>query len=101
MTLSLNAWAGGQWLDINEVYFAPFIPLAMFFLFSSIAILNPRPLFYGIATTLLGLAIMVSIPNVSYPIGSSYYEMLEIALSRASGVLFAMATVFYCYLVVE
>lgn len=95
-TLSLNSWAGGQWLDINEVYLAPLIPAAMFFWFTSVSILNSRPLHYGIVSMLLALAMMFSIPNVSYPIGSSWYETLEIALSRVSGFFYAMGTVAYC-----
>jgi hypothetical protein len=99
--LTLNSWAGGQWLDINEIYFAPFVALSMFFIFASVAILNPRPLHYGIISTAFFFAMIAAIPNVAYPIGSSYYENLEVSLSRVSGALYAIACMLYCYVVLK
>lgn len=92
----LNSFAGGQWLTINEIYFAPFIALSMFFVFASVAFLNPRPLYYGLLSTIFCLAMIFTIPNVSYPIGSAYYESVEANLSRLSGTIYAMGTCLYC-----
>jgi len=99
--LSLNSWAGGQWLDINEVYFAPFVGLSMFFIFASIAFLNPRPLYYGVVSTAFVLMFMAAIPNVTYPIGSNFYETEEIALSRVSGAIYAISTCLYCWVLIQ
>lgn len=100
-TLSLNSWAGGQWLSINEIYFAPFIAGSMFFFFYAVSFLRSKPIFCALLSTVLALAFMFAIPNVTYPVGATFYQMEEGAFARLSGVIYAFGTCLYCFVMLS
>ena len=92
---SLNLWAGGQWLTINEVYFAPLVLGSMFCSFASFGFLKPKPLLLGLLATGIAFAFVFAIPNVTYPIGSDFYEAEEFIMAKLSASIYFVDGLLY------
>lgn len=75
--------------------------MSAFFFFLSAAVLKTAAWQYALLSMLLLCSLMFAIPNVTYPIGSTYYESLEVGLSRLSGVGYAFTTCVYCLVVLS
>lgn len=82
--VSLNFFAGGGWLDVNEYLFVPPI-VGSFALFSySFFTLRANIVLKIVLNLSMGMAEILGIPNIVYPIGSQWWESISLGFGLLS-----------------
>lgn len=96
--LSLDFFAGGGWLDKTEVFFIPFIAASVILFSISFFSLSANILMKTFLNMTMVGAVFLGIPNITWPIGSEWYESIELGFGLLSGMLMLFnAALFFCY----
>ena len=87
--VSLNFFAGGGWLDVNEYLFVPPI-VGSFALFSySFFTLRANIVLKIVLNLSMGMSEILGIPNIVYPIGSQWWESISLGFGLVSSCFIA------------
>ena len=84
VSISFLHFAGGGWLDEHQFDLTPLLVFALFFYSASFSLADVPKMFGVSLNTLMTLSIVFAVPNISYPIGSQYWENIQGAFGKLS-----------------
>jgi hypothetical protein len=82
--VSLNFFAGGGWLDVHEYLFVPLIIGSLSFFSYSFLTLDSHPLLKVSLNVTISIAMMLGIPNLVWPLGSTWWDSISLAFGLMS-----------------